>query len=145
MFIGEFNHTVDIKGRVSLPARFRDELSTTFYITKGMEGCLFIYDESEWKAMDEKIKRLRLTSKAARNFSRQFYGQADQLSCDRQGRFLIPPALRAYAEIEKEVVILGVSNRIEVWSKAHWDAYRDQETMDFDELTDKLDDLDVDL
>lgn len=145
MFIGEFNHTVDNKGRVSLPARFRDELSTTFYITKGMEGCLFIYDESEWKAMDEKIKRLRLTSKAARNFSRQFYGQADQLSCDRQGRFLIPPALRAYAEIEKEVVILGVSNRIEVWSKAHWDSYADQETMDFDELTDKLDDLDVDL
>lgn len=145
MFIGEFNHTVDMKGRVSLPARFRDELSSNFYITKGMEGCLFIYDEREWTAMDEKIKKLRLTSKAARNFSRQFYGQADQVSCDRQGRFLIPPTLRTYAGIQKEVVILGVSNRIEVWAKDQWETYNEQESMDFDELTDKLDDLDVDL
>lgn len=145
MFIGEYNHTVDAKGRVSLPARLRDEISSTFYITKGMEGCLFIYDEKEWLAMDAKIRQLRLTSRDARNFSRQFYGQAVQLSCDRQGRFLIPSNLRAYAHIQKEVVIIGVSSRIEVWAKDRWDAYNDQQAMDFDELAAKLDGENVDL
>lgn len=145
MFIGEYNHNVDAKGRVSLPARFRDDLSESFYITRGMENCLFIYDQKEWECMDEKIKQLRLTAKAARGFSRLFYAGAMEISCDRQGRILIPPHLRAFAEIEKEVVILGVSDRIEIWSKSRWDSYLDSDSMDYDDLTEALEESGFDL
>ncbi|MDD7543526.1 MAG: division/cell wall cluster transcriptional repressor MraZ [Peptoniphilaceae bacterium] len=145
MFIGEYNHSVDAKGRVSLPARFRDDLSETFYITRGMENCLFIYDRSEWEKMDERIRSLRLTAKAARGFSRLFYAGAMEVSCDRQGRFLIPPHLRAFASIDKEVVIIGVSNRIEVWDKEKWDEYLASDSMDYDDLTETLEEEGVEL
>src|SRR3712207_6696627 len=113
MFIGEYNHTVDTKGRVSLPVKFREALGDVFYITKGMENCLFIYDRTEWENMDEKLKKLRLTQKAARGFSRLFYSGAMELESDKQGRIVIPPHLRGYAGIDKDVVLIGVSNRIE--------------------------------
>nr|WP_072514173.1 division/cell wall cluster transcriptional repressor MraZ [Ndongobacter massiliensis] len=123
MFIGEYNHTVDSKGRVSIPARFREDLSDTFYITRGPENCLFIYDEEGWKNIDGTIRSLTLTASNARAFARLFYSGAMELSLDRQGRVLIPPNLRNYAGIEKDVVITGVSSRIELWSKEKWDAY----------------------
>ncbi|MCI6157407.1 MAG: division/cell wall cluster transcriptional repressor MraZ [Peptoniphilaceae bacterium] len=145
MFIGEYNHSVDAKGRVSLPARFRDDLSETFYITRGMENCLFIYDRSEWEKMDERIRSLRLTAKAARGFSRLFYAGAMEVSCDRQGRFLIPPHLRTFAAIDKEVVIIGVSNRIEVWDKEKWNEYLASDSMDYDDLTETLEEEGVEL
>lgn len=145
MFIGEYNHSVDSKGRVSLPARFREDLSETFYITRGMENCLFIYDQEEWKLMDEKLRKLRLTAKAARGFSRLFYAGAMEISCDKQGRFLIPNHLREFAGIEKDAVILGVSTRIEVWSKDNWEAYLSGDAMNYDDLSAELDDLDLDL
>lgn len=145
MFIGEYNHTVDVKGRVSLPVKFREELGETFYITKGMENCLFIYDREEWDRMDDKLKKLRLTQKAARGFSRLFYSGAMALEPDKQGRIIIPPHLRTYAEIDKDVVIIGVSNRIEVWSKPTWDAYLAADGMNYDDLTDTLEDFDIEL
>lgn len=145
MFIGEYNHSVDAKGRVSLPTRLREELSTTFYITRGMENCLFVYDAETWKVMDEKISQLKLTKKAARNFTRMFYSGAMEVSLDKQGRFLIPPHLRAFAAIDKDVVIIGVSERIEIWAKEHWDSYMESDQMDYDELSDALDESGVEL
>lgn len=145
MFIGEYQHNVDSKGRVSLPVRFRDEISKPFYITRGMEHCLFIYDQEEWKKMDEKIRGLRLTAKVARAFSRLFYAGAMEVGLDKQGRFVIPPHLRSFAEIEKEVVLIGVSDRIEVWSKEAWDSYMGSDSMNYDDLTEELDQMDLDL
>lgn len=142
MFIGEYNHSVDTKGRVSLPARFRDDLSANFYITKGLESCLFIYDEEEWKTIDSKMRQLRVTAKAARSFSRLFYGSAQEISTDKQGRILIPNALRDYAEIDKEVVIIGVSNRIEIWDKDKWDDYMATTSVSYEDLAEELEDLD---
>ena len=143
MYIGEYNHSVDAKGRVSLPARFRDELSENFYITKGLESCLFIYDETEWRRMDEKMRRLSMTAKSARGFLRMFYGSAQELSFDKQGRIIIPPPLRAYAEIEKEVVIIGVSSRIEVWSKENWAKYIEKTSASYEDIAEQLDSLDI--
>ncbi|MBY0584404.1 division/cell wall cluster transcriptional repressor MraZ [Murdochiella sp. Marseille-P8839] len=145
MFIGEYNHSVDTKGRVSLPSRFREDLSDTFIITRGMEGCLFIYDQKQWKVMDEKISQLRLTAKAARNFSRAFYSGAMEVACDKQGRFLIPPQLRAFASIERDAVIIGVSDRIEVWAKEKWENFVSSDAMDLDTLTETLNDDGFDL
>lgn len=142
MFIGEYNHNVDAKGRVSLPARFRDDLTETFYITKGLESCLFIYDENEWKAIDAKMRALRVTAKAARSFSRLFYGSAQELSADRQGRILIPSSLISYADIDKEVVIVGVSNRIEIWAKEKWATYMEATSDSYEDLAEQLEDLD---
>ncbi len=145
MFIGEYNHSVDAKGRVSLPSRFREELSSTFYITRGLESCLFIYDAAAWQAMDAKLSQSRLTAKSARDFSRLFYSGAMEVSCDKQGRFLIPPHLRAFAEIDKEAVIIGVSHRIEVWAKDKWDAYLASDAMNYDDLSAALDESGMDL
>ena len=145
MFIGEYNHSVDLKGRVSLPSRFRDEHSDTFFISRGMDGCLFIYDRTQWKIMDRKISQLHLTAKAARNFSRAFYSGAMEVGCDKQGRFLIPPQLRAFAAIERDVVIIGVSDRIEIWAKEKWDEFVSSDAMDLDALTETLNDDGIDL
>ena len=145
MFLGEYNHSVDSKGRISLPIKFRDQLSQPFYITRGMEDCLFIYDQEEWMRMDEKIRKLRLTAKAARGFSRMFYAGAMEVSLDKQGRFVIPPHLRSYAGIESDAVIVGVSDRIEVWDKQAWNSYMDSDAMDYDELTESLNASDTDL
>ncbi len=145
MFIGEYNHTVDGKGRVSLPARFREDLKDDFYITRGMDNCLFIYDKDEWTKMDEKIRSLKLTKRAARDFSRLFYAGAMEINFDKQGRILIPPHLREFGKIEKDVVIVGVSSRIEIWSKDNWDKYIGEDSMNYDDLTEKLDEFDFDL
>lgn len=142
MYIGEYNHNVDDKGRVSLPARFRDDLSDSFYITKGLEGCLFIYDSEEWEKIGEKMSQLRLTAKSARGFQRLFYGSAQELSTDKQGRILIPANLREYADIEKEVVITGISDRIEIWDKDRFDTYIDEATENYEDIADQLDELD---
>lgn len=143
MFIGEYNHNVDTKGRVSLPIKFREELSDTFYITRGMEKCLFIYDREEWFKMDQKIRTFGMNSRQGRGFARQFYAGAMEVSCDKQGRILIPPHLRTFAEIDKEVTVIGVSDRIEIWSKENWESYLTDESMDYDLLTDSLEEKGV--
>lgn len=139
MFLGQYNHTMDTKGRCSLPARFREDLTETFIMTKGLDSCLFIYDLEEWGRMDQKIRsQLSLFSKAGRDFARQFYAGAMEVSCDRQGRVLIPPHLRAFAGLKKEIVVLGVSDRIEIWSKEEWEDHISGEAMNYDSLIDEL-------
>ena len=124
--MGEYLHSVDVKGRIILPVDFREELGTTFIITKGLDRCLFVYHQSEWKVLSEKLKQLPLSKPEARAFVRFFFSGARQLECDKQSRFLVPGTLRDYAMLEKDVVLIGVSNRIEVWNKAQWEAYNDE-------------------
>ena len=137
MLIGEYAHTIDTKGRVIVPAKFRSELGERFVLTKGFDGCLYGYSLDEWKNIEEKIKTLPLiTGKDARNFTRFFFSSAIECELDSQGRILISQGLRTYAELEKEIVIIGVSSRIEVWSKSKWDAYNEEQ--DSDDIAEKM-------
>ena len=119
--MGEYNHTIDPKGRIIIPAKFRDILGEQFVITKGLDGCLFVYDEQEWKAFEEKLKTLPITNKEARAFVRFFLAGAADVESDKQGRILIPGVLRDHAKLIKDVVLVGVGSRVEIWSKECWD------------------------
>ena len=124
MLIGEYSHTIDAKGRMIVPAKFRTELGERFIVTKGFDGCLYGYSLDEWKSIEEKIKTLPLiTGKDARNFTRFFFSSAIECELDSQGRILITQNLREHAELLKEVVVIGVSTRIEIWSKEEYDKY----------------------
>lgn len=120
MFMGEYNHSVDAKGRLIIPAKFRESLGEKFVVTKGLDGCLFIYSEEEWKNIEETFRNTPLTTKDARKFSRFFFAGAADCELDKQGRILIPANLREFAGLEKDVVLAGVFNKIEIWSKDRW-------------------------
>lgn len=143
MYMGEYIHSVDEKGRVIMPLKFREQLSQTFYITKSIDRCLFVYDEEEWKLMYEKMRSLKLTSERARRFTRNMFGPARELTVDKQGRIIIPQNLRDYAGIDKEVVITGVATKIEIWSKEVFDENRKEEEEDFYELIEDYEELDI--
>ena len=137
MLIGEYSHTIDNKGRMIVPAKFRTELGERFIITKGFDGCLYGYSLEEWKSIEEKIKTLPLiTGKDARNFTRFFFSSAILCELDSQGRILITQNLREHAGLVKEVVVIGVSTRIEIWSKEKWEAYNDEQ--DSDDIAEKM-------
>lgn len=137
MLIGEYNHNIDSKGRLILPSKFRTELGDRFIVTKGFDGCLYGYSVEEWKAIEEKIKTLPLvTGKDARNFTRFFFSSAIECEIDSQGRILISQNLREFAQLQKEVVIIGVSSRIEIWSKEKWDEYN--ESQDSEDIAEKM-------
>ncbi len=120
MFMGEYNHTIDAKGRLIIPSRFRELLGEEFVLTKGLDGCLSIYPMGEWEAFEQKLRALPLTNKNARTFSRFFVAGATPCELDKQGRILIPQTLREFAGLDKDVVLTGNLNRIEVWSKEKW-------------------------
>ena len=120
MFMGEYNHTIDAKGRLIIPAKFRETLGEEFILTKGLDGCLSIYPMDEWESFEEKLKALPLTDKNARAFLRFFVAGATSCELDRQGRILVPSTLREFAGLEKEVVLTGSLTRIEIWSKEKW-------------------------
>lgn len=143
MFIGEFNHAVDVKGRLSMPAKFRENLGEVFYITKGLDHCLFVFPESEWRIFEEKLKTLPLTNKNARAFVRLFFAGAAEASFDKQGRILVPQTLREHAEIDKEVVVIGVGQRIEIWSTDQWSNYNDPENISYDEIAEQMAELGI--
>ena len=117
MFMGEYNHTIDAKGRMIVPSKFREQLGNEFVVTKGLDGCLFVYPNEEWHNIEEKFRNVPLTTKDARKFSRFFFAGAATCELDKQGRILIPPVLREFADLQKDVVSVGVLNRIEIWSK----------------------------
>lgn len=142
MFIGEYQHAVDNKNRMIIPSKFREELGARFVITKGLDGCLYAYTMDEWKIMEDKLKKLPLTSKDARAFVRFFFSGANEVEPDKQGRVLIPQNLLEYAGIEKEIVSIGVSTRIEIWSKARWDEYNNSD-INFDEIAEKMSELGI--
>ena len=117
MFMGEYNHTVDAKGRLIVPSKFREQLGDEFVVTKGLDGCLFVYENTEWKALEEKLHALPLTNANARKFSRFFLAGATTCEVDKQGRILLPAVLREFAKIDKDAVLVGVGSRIEIWSR----------------------------
>ncbi len=130
MFMGEYNHTIDAKGRLIVPAKFREQLGSEFVVTKGLDGCLFVYSNEEWKHIEDKFREIPLTTKDARKFSRFFFAGAAVCEVDKQGRILLPVNLREYAAIEKDVVSVGVLNRVEIWSKDRWLDNGDYDDMD---------------
>lgn len=122
-FIGEFQHSIDGKGRVIVPAKFRDGLGDTFVVTKGLDKCLFIFPMNQWTVMVDKLKALPVTDPNARAFVRFFFSGAAECEVDKQGRILLPANLRDYASLDKDVALVGVSTRVEIWSKEVWEDY----------------------
>ena len=130
MFMGEYNHSVDAKGRLIVPSKFREQLGNEFVVTKGMDGCLFVFDNSEWQVFAEKLRSLPMIDKEVRQFTRFFLAGAASVEVDKQGRILVPQTLREFAGLEKDVVLTGNLNRIEVWSKEKWSENCDYDDMD---------------
>ena len=130
MFMGEYNHTIDAKGRLIIPSKFREIRGDAFVVTKGLDGCLFVYDNEEWKRFEEKLRSLPITNKEARQFVRFFLAGATEAEVDKQGRILIPNVLREFAEITKDVVLVGVGSRIEIWSRERFEETASFEDMD---------------
>lgn len=143
MFMGEYQHNLDAKGRLIVPSRFRDELGERFVITKGLDKCLFVYPQSEWKIFEEKLKTLPITNAGARKFVRFFFAGAAECEPDAQGRIIIPSNLREYADIKKEVVSIGMANRLEIWNKENWVEYNDVENFVDSELAEKMSELGI--
>jgi MraZ protein len=121
MFMSEYNHTIDPKGRLIIPSKFRETLGDEFVVTKGLDGCLFVYSNKDWNIFETKLTALPLINKEARKFARFFLAGAATVEVDKQGRILIPAPLRTFAVIEKDVVLVGVGSRIEIWSKEQWE------------------------
>lgn len=130
MFMGEYNHTIDPKGRVIVPSKFRDSLGEDFVVTKGLDGCLFVFPNDEWSLFEGKLRTLPVANKEARKFTRFFLAGAAGLDVDKQGRILIPSVLREFANLEKDVVLVGVSSRVEIWDKAKWESITAFDNMD---------------
>ena len=138
MLIGEYEHSLDTKGRLILPAKIREDIGEKFIITKGLDGCLFGFSKTEWNNFEDKLKTLPLTNKNARDFVRFFLSGAIEAELDKQGRFLIPSNLREYATLDKEAVITGVGTRIEIWDKTKWKAYNSEENLSADQIAENM-------
>lgn len=143
MFMGEYKHNIDTKGRMIVPAKFREGLGDAFVVTRGLDKCLFAYPMDEWKAIEEKLKQLPLTKKDARAFTRFFFSGAIECEVDKQGRINIPPSLRTYAGLEKECVVIGVSERVEIWANDKWNEYVEESEESFSEIAENLLDFDI--
>ena len=143
MLIGEYEHSIDVKGRLIMPAKLRDDMGEKFIITKGLDGCLFGFSQNEWANFEEKLKTLPLTSKNARDFVRFFLSGATECEIDKQGRFLIVGNLRQYAHMDKEVVIIGVLGRLEIWDKQKWKEYNEKENNSVEDIAESLAELGI--
>lgn len=140
MFMGEYNHTIDAKGRIIVPAKLREELGDEFVVTLGLDGCLFVYPNTEWLNFVEKLKNLP-GNREARQLQRYFLAGAVSCELDKQGRILIPGKLREHAQLEKDVVFVGVLGKIEIWSKERWNANND--FGDVDAIAEDMSDLGI--
>lgn len=129
MFYGEFQHTLDPKGRMIIPAAYREELKGKFMIAKGLEQCLFIFSMPQWNSLVDKLQTLPLSNTSARDFNRYFFSSAAECEMDGQSRILISPGLRKYAGLEKDIAIIGVGSRVEVWDKTKWESYTQGENL----------------
>lgn len=140
--MGEYEHNIDVKGRIIIPVKFRDKLGEQFVVTRGLDHCLFIYPKDEWDILEDKLKQLPLTKKDARQFTRFFLSGASELQIDKQGRISIPAPLRKYAQLTKQCAIIGVSNRIEIWDDALWQSYVAESEASFAHIAENLIDFD---
>lgn len=142
MFIGEYQHAIDNKNRMIIPSKFREGLGEKFVLTKGLDGCLYAFTINEWLLLEEKLKKLPLSNKDARAFVRFFFSGANEIEIDKQGRALIPQNLIEYACIQKDIVSIGVSSRIEIWSRTKWEVYNNS-NIDFEEISEKMSELGI--
>lgn len=142
MFYGEYEHTIDRKGRLIIPAKFRQALkehdATTLFLTRGFDGCLFLFPESEWRDLENRFKQIPFTKAEGRKFNRLFFSGASEVDVDRLGRLLIPRTLKEFAQIKQDVVIVGVSTRMEVWSKEQWRAFYEGSRQSFEEIAERV-------
>ena len=138
MLMGEYEHSLDAKGRLIMPAKLRQDIGEKFVITKGLDGCLFVFSQIEWSNFESKLKELPLTNKNARDFVRFFLSGATECEIDKQGRFLLVNTLREYAEITKEVIIIGVGTRLEIWNKDKWKKYNSNENISADTIAENM-------
>ena len=143
MLLGEYEHSIDTKGRMAMPAKLREGLGAKFIITKGLDGCLFVYSMDEWQRVEQKLAALPMSRKTARDFTRFLFGGACEAECDKQGRVLLPANLRRYAALEREAVIVGVGSRAEIWDAAKWQQYNEESAEDVNELAEQLADLGI--
>lgn len=141
--MGEYQHNIDDKGRLIIPSKFREDLGSSFVLTRGLDQCVFGYPLDEWKQIEQKLKALPFTKKDARAFTRFFFSGASICQLDKQGRVTITQQLRDYAKLEKDCAIIGVSNRIEIWSKPVWDSYYEESEASFGEIAESLLDFDL--
>ena len=139
--MGEYEHSLDAKGRLIMPAKLRQDIGEKFVITKGLDGCLFAFSQTEWNNFEEKLKNLPLSDKNARNFVRFFLSGATECEIDKQGRFLIPTNLRTSAKLEKDAIIIGVGTRIEIWNKERWE--KCDEEISADEIAENMANLGI--
>ena len=143
MLPGEYEHSIDTKGRIAMPAKLREGLGGKFIITKGLDGCLFVYAMGEWQRVEQKLASLPMSRKTARDFTRFLFGGACEGECDKQGRVLLPANLRRYAGLERDAVIVGVGSRAEIWDAAKWQQYNEESAEDVNELAEQLADLGI--
>jgi MraZ protein len=145
MFMGEYQHNVDKKGRIFVPARLREGLGDVFVVTKGLDSCLFAFPLTEWKDLEERLRPLSFTSRDARAFSRFLFSSANECEIDKQGRVLIPQNLREHAGMDKEAVIIGVSSRVDIWSGEKWDSYKNNASSSYEDIAEKIVGLELEL
>ena len=142
MFYGEHEHSIDKKGRLIIPSRFREVLKERYsdkcFVTRGLDKCLFLFTEEDWKQQERRFKELSFTREESRKFNRLYFSGACEVICDTQGRVLIPQYLLDYAEIKEDVMVVGVSDRVEIWSKSKWKEFFDSSVNSFESLAEKL-------
>lgn len=143
MLLGEYEHSIDTKGRIAMPVKLREGLGGKFIITKGLDGCLFVYAMDEWQRVEQKLASLPMSRRTARDFTRFLFGGACEGECDKQGRVLLPASLRRYAGLERDAVIVGVGSRAEIWDAAKWQQYNEESAEDVNELAEQLADLGI--
>ena len=147
MFMGEYHHSIDEKGRLIIPSKFRNELGESFIVTRGIENCLFVYSLPEWEKIVTKLKTLPFTKKDARNFTRFFLSGATNVEFDKQGRINISSPLASYANLEKECVVVGVNDRLEIWSLDSWNKFFEDNQENLSDIAENLftSNMDIDL
>lgn len=136
--MGEFQHSIDTKGRLIVPSKLREQLGEKFVVTRGLDGCLFGYPQTEWEKLEEKLDQMPLAKKDARSFVRFFYSAATECEIDKQGRINIPNTLRKHASLEKNCVIIGVSTRIEIWDEQRWNDFSEETEENFDDIAETM-------
>jgi len=143
MFIGEYHHVIDEKGRLALPVKFREELGRSVVVTRGLDACLFVYTQGEWKELADRLAKLPLAKANTRAFARLMLAGAMELEVDKQGRVMLPDYLRTYSSLKKKVVVAGLLNRLELWDEATWKKYQAGTERDAGDIAEALGELGV--
>ena len=141
MLLGEFKHSIDAKGRLIVPAKFRGDLGERFIVTRGLDGCLFGYSMAEWEKVEEKLRQLPIAKRDARKFTRFFYSAATECTIDKQGRINLPQTLIDHAELEKVCYLIGVSDRFEIWSEDNWNDFTEEAEGTFEDIAEDMTDF----